>query len=76
MTGGHDVPEDVIRYNFNEGLKNVIANLNLFENITFIDGNTNYGRIIAMHISKNNTHKIADDLPAWFQQQFREIFDE
>lgn len=41
MFGGHDVADEVIEYNFHEGIKRVQQNLHLFDNITFIDGNTN-----------------------------------
>ena len=48
QTGGHDVADDVIRFNFQEGLKNVQQHLHLFDNITFIDSNSEYGHIIAL----------------------------
>jgi len=35
QTGGHDVADDVIRFNFSEGLVKVKQHLNLFENLTF-----------------------------------------
>ena len=31
-----------IRYNFHEGLKNTQQHLCLFDNLTFIDGNSDY----------------------------------
>lgn len=74
-TGGHDVTEDVVRYNFTEGMKRTKENLHLFENVTFIDGNTSYGNIIAIHINKNNTHNVSDEAPRWFREQFQETFD-
>ena len=40
QTGGHDVADDVIRFNFHEGLKNTQQHLRLFDNLTFIDGNS------------------------------------
>jgi len=51
QTGGHDVTDDVIRFNFNEGLAKVKQNLHLFENLNFIDGIPEYGRTIALHIA-------------------------
>lgn len=75
QTGGHDVADDVIRFNFHEGLKNVQHHLHLFDNITFIDGNSKYGQIIALLISKNQTHKVVDNPPLWFHEQFEELFN-
>lgn len=75
LTGGHEVADDVIHFNFHEGLKNTRQNLNLFDNLTFVDGNSSYGRIVAIHIQKNNTHKIVDNPPLWFKEQFEELFD-
>lgn len=76
QTGGHDVADDVIRFNFNEGLRNAQQHLHLFDNITFIDGNSDYGQIIALHISKSQTHKVVDTPPLWFKEQFEVAFSE
>ena len=46
----------------------------LFDNITFIDGNSEYGQIIALHISKSHTHKVVDNPPLWFREQFEDCF--
>jgi len=74
QTGGHDVADDVIRFNFSEGLVKVKQHLNLFENLTFIDGNTEYGEIVALHNTKGNIHKVEDNPPQWFKEQFEEEF--
>lgn len=74
-TGGHDVSEDVVRYNFTEGIKLTKDNLHIFENITFIDGNSPYGNIIAIHVGKNHTHNVSDNTPRWFKEHFQEAFD-
>ena len=76
QTGGHDVADDVIRFNFNEGLKNVQQSLSSFDNVTFVDGNSEYGYIVALHISRNHTHKVIDNPPLWFQEQFSQSFAE
>ena len=74
QTGGHDVADDVIRFNFHEGLKNAQQHLRLFDNIIFIDGNSEYGQIIALHISKSHTHKVVGNPPLWFREQFEDYF--
>ena len=74
QTGGHDVADDIIRYNFQKGLQNITKNLHLFENLTFIDGNSEYGHIVALHIAKSNTHEVVDNPPRWFKEQFEEAF--
>lgn len=72
----YDVADDVIRFNFHEGLKNTQQHLRLFDNITFIDGNSDYGHIVALHINKNQTHKVVDNPPQWFKEQFEELFEQ
>ncbi|MBQ9203251.1 MAG: hypothetical protein IJ155_03300 [Prevotella sp.] len=75
QTGGHDVADDVIRFNFKTGLQKVRHHLHLFENITFVDGNSDYGHIVALHITKGNIHKVEDTPPLWFKEQFADAFD-
>ena len=74
QTGGHDVTDDVIRFNFSEGLAKVKQYLRLFENLIFVDGNSDYGHIVALHIAKGNLHKVEDYPPQWFKEQFEEEF--
>ena len=50
QTGGHDVTDDVIRFNFSEGLAKVKQYLRLFENLIFVDGNYDYCHIVALNI--------------------------
>ena len=75
QTGGHDVTDEVIRFNFNEGLKNAKQYLHLFENLTFIDGSSDFGKIIAIHVAKSHIHEVIEHPPMWFTEQFREAFD-
>ena len=70
QNGGHNVEDDVIRFNFQEGLKNVRMNLGLFDNLTFVDGNSDYGHIVALHIAKGGIHEVEDNPPLWFKEQF------
>ena len=51
-----------------EGLKNTQQHLRLFDNLTFIDGNSDYGHFVAMHIGKSQTHKVIDNHPQWFKE--------
>ena len=75
QTGGHDVADDVICFNFIEGLRNAQQHLHLFDNITFVDGNSEYGQIIALHIGKSQIHKVIDNPPLWFKEQFESAFN-
>ena len=74
QTGGHNVTDEVIRFNFNEGLKNAKQHLHLFENLTFIDGSSDFEKIVALHVSKNHVHEVAENPPLWFREQFEEAF--
>ena len=75
LFGGHDVADHIIEYNFNEGIKRMQQNLHLFDNITFIDGTSNFGEIIAVYIKKSARHEIADHSYGWFKEFFREPFE-
>ena len=74
--GGHNVSQDVIEYNFTEGIKRVRASLSLFENILFIDGTSDFGDIVAIHITKSDKHQITDHPAPWFDKYFKDVFDE
>lgn len=76
MFGGHDVPNEIIEYNFYEGIKRVQQNLHLFDNITFVDGNSNYGEIVALYIKKSSKHEITNKNFEWFNRFFAKAFAE
>ncbi len=76
MFGGHDVADEIIEYNFYEGIKRVQQNLDLFDNITFIDGTSNYGKIIAIHIKKSARHEITSHAYNWFNDYFETAFNQ
>ena len=76
QTGGHDVTDEVIRFNFTEGLAKAKQHLHLFENLTFVDGNSDYGHIVALHIAKSRIHKLEDNPPLWFKEQFEQSFND
>ena len=73
--GGHDVNKDIIEYNFNEGIKRMQQNLHLFDNITFVDGNSNFGEIVAIYIKKSAKHEVTNHTYGWFNEYFRETFE-
>ena len=73
--GGHNVSQEVIEYNFNEGIKRVRASLHLFDNLLFIDGSSDFGDIKAIHISKSGKHQITDHPALWFDLYFKDVFD-
>ena len=73
--GGHNVTKDIIEYNFTEGIKRIQESLHLFENILFVDGKSDFGDIVAIHIGKSRKHNITDHPSLWFDKYFRETFD-
>ncbi len=73
--GGHDVAIDVIEYNFTEGIRRIQESLHLFENILFVDGTSDFGDIVAIHIGKSGKHNITDHPTLWFDKYFREAFN-
>jgi predicted ABC-type ATPase len=68
--GGHDVADDVVRYNFEEGVRRVQQNLHLFDTVTFIDGNSNFGEIVAIHVKGACIHEVANNANPWFEKFF------
>lgn len=75
MFGGHDVANEIIEYNFYEGIKQMQQNLHLFDNITFIDGNSNFGEIVAIHIKKSAKHEVTTHSFKWFNEFFKKEFE-
>lgn len=75
MFGGHDVSNEIIEYNFHEGIKRMQQNLHLFDNITFVDGNSNFGEIVAIYIKRSTKHEITNHSFGWFNQFFAEAFE-
>ena len=75
LMGGHDVADEIIEYNFHEGIKRMQQNLHLFDNITFVDGNSNFGEIVAIYIKKSAKHEITNHSYGWFKEYFEEVFN-
>ena len=75
LMGGHDVADEIIEYNFHEGIKRMQQNLHLFDNITFVDGNSNFGEIVAIYIKKSAKHEITNHSYGWFKEYFEEAFN-
>lgn len=75
LFGGHDVTDEIIEYNFHEGIKRMQKSLHLFDNITFIDGNTNFGEVVAIYIKKSAKHEVTKHSYGWFNQFFAEAFE-
>ena len=74
MFGGHDVTDEIIEYNFYEGIKRMQQSLHLFDNITFIDGSSDFGEIIAIYIKKSGKHEITNHSYGWFKEFFEYPF--
>lgn len=75
LSGGHDVEKSIIEYNFHEGIKRMQQSLHLFDNITFVDGNSNFGEIVAIYIKKSAKHEVTKHSFGWFNRFFAETFD-
>ena len=72
--GGHNVANDVIKYNFVECPKRVAQHLDLFDYMMFIDGIMPYGKIVANIRRRDNYKEIADVVPRWFAESFMILF--
>lgn len=74
-TGGHNITNEMVRQNYTEGIKQTQEHLSEFENVLFIDGSTDFGDIIAIHIGKSGKHTITDQPCQWFDNYFKEAFE-
>lgn len=73
MLGGHGVPLEVIRFNMEEGIKRVAANLSIFDKISFVDTSVkDMAPIIAYFIKETATYEILAENVKWFNESFRE----
>jgi len=68
--GGHDIPTDVIEFNFHEGIKRVNSNLNQFDSISFISSELK-NQVIAHCDNDMSALKIYNNL-TWFNRDFKQ----
>lgn len=68
-TGGHFVHENSIRYNFEEGLKNLEYFSDRFDNLSVIDASDDHGEVrLLLSIKSQRLVYLADDLPVGLEQ--------
>ncbi|MGZ3752676.1 MAG: zeta toxin family protein [Mucilaginibacter sp.] len=68
-TGGHFVDENSIRYNFEEGLKNLEYFSRRFDNLNIIDASDDHGEVrLLLSIKNERLDYLTDDLPAGVAQ--------
>ena len=72
--GGHFVDTDSIRYNFEEGLKNLVYFADRFDNVEFIDASGGLNELKSL-LSVQNRQLIffADYPPEWAEQRLSQI---
>ena len=74
-TGGHNIPYELIKTNFILGIHQTQECLHLFDNVLFIDGLTDFGDIVALHIGASGKHVVTDHYCPWFDKYFRNSFE-
>jgi predicted ABC-type ATPase len=73
LLGGHDMPLEIIRFNMEEGIKRVIANLPMFDKISFVDTSIkDEAPIIAYFIKDTGAYAVLKEDLQWFNANFRE----
>lgn len=70
MLGSHDVPRDIIKYNFDEGIKRVCDSLDLFDKVAFVDTKRD-AETIALAASPPFNYQILRNDIGWFNSSFR-----
>lgn len=75
LTGGHNVEDAIIDFNFNEGKKRVGENLSLFDNILFIN-NKELGKneVIALFKKDLALKEVLSPNVEWFNANFKDSF--
>jgi predicted ABC-type ATPase len=68
--GGHDVAEDVVRDNFDEGISRVNRSLTFFDSIKFIDGSSSELKVVAEYNRKPPSYRLFGST-GWFEQFFK-----
>ena len=72
--GGHFVDTDSIRYNFEEGLKNLIYFVARFDNVEFIDASGSlYELKSLLSVQNRQLVFLTDDPPEWAKQSLAQI---
>ena len=75
-TGGHFVDEASIRYNFEEGLKNLDYFSGRFDNLDIIDASEDHGEVrLLLSVKKQRLVYLSDDLPGGVKQTAINIAD-
>ena len=73
-TGGHFVDEGSIRYNFEEGLKNLEYFAGRFDNLDIIDSSADHGQVrLLLSLKQQQLVYLSDDLPISVQQMVTKI---
>jgi predicted ABC-type ATPase len=72
--GGHFVDTDSIRYNFEEGLKNLIYYAGRFDNVEFIDASGSLYELKSLLSAQNRQLVfLTEDPPEWAKQSLAQI---
>ncbi|MBT1712304.1 hypothetical protein KK062_28940, partial [Fulvivirgaceae bacterium PWU5] len=74
MLGSHDVPSDVIKYNFDEGIKRVCDSLNLFDKAAFVDTKRD-AQTVALTSAPPFNYQILRNDVGWFNASFHPLLE-
>jgi predicted ABC-type ATPase len=72
--GGHHVPEEIIKYNFKEGIIRVNKDLGLYNTILFAETKATGTSLVAF-INNSSKVKIILNKPMWFVKHFKSNFE-
>lgn len=75
-TGGHDIPNEMVKLNYEAGILQTQRYLGRFENVLFVDGTTDFGDIVAIHLGRSGKHAITDHPCDWFDRYFKRVFEQ
>lgn len=70
INGGHNVPKDVVEFNFEEGIKRIHNDLYLYDSILFAQAVEKETQLVALYQDGRELYKF-DQTPFWFEKHFK-----
>lgn len=72
--GGHDIPTETIRFNYDEGIGRIKNSIALFDKVEFVNTNPK-PIVIATYVKDALNYSLFDQEATWFNQHFKPLLD-
>lgn len=74
-TGGHDVKAEVIKYNYEEGIRRVKKDLLLYDNVVFVETQKQKAQAIAIFRKQSNQYISLPNSNNWYKKHFEKVIN-